>query len=68
MIVERFNKIKSNIDNLKPAKPVKIIAISKTFAINHIKPLIDFGHDHFGENKVQEARSKWLDVKKINQI
>ena len=64
MIVERFNKIKSNIDNLKPAKPVKIIAISKTFAINHIKPLIDFGHDHFGENKVQEARSKWLDVKK----
>ena len=64
MIVERFNKIKSNIDNQKPANPVKIIAISKTFPISHIKPLIDYGHDHFGENKVQEARSKWLNLKK----
>jgi len=67
MIVERFNKIKSNIDNQKPANPVKIIAISKTFPISHIKPLIDYGHDHFGENKVQEAVSKWSDIKKTNQ-
>ena len=63
MIVERFNKIKSNIDNLKPSKPVNIVAISKTFSLDHIKPLIDFGHKHFGENKVQEAKAKWTDLK-----
>ena len=48
MIVERFNKIKSNINKLKPAKSVNIVAVSKTFSLEHIKPLIDFGHDHFG--------------------
>ena len=58
-IVERFDKIKSNISLLKPAKAVNIIAVSKTFSINHIRPLIDYGHLHFGENKVQEAISKW---------
>jgi pyridoxal phosphate enzyme (YggS family) len=58
-IVERFDKIKSNISILKPAKAVNIIAVSKTFSINHIRPLIDYGHLHFGENKVQEAISKW---------
>ena len=66
MIIERFNKIKSNIDKLKPAKPVNIVAISKTFSLDHIKPLIDFGHDHFGENKVQEAKAKWSELKKTN--
>ena len=67
MIIERFNKIKSNIDALKPAKPVNIVAISKTFSLDHIKPLIDFGHEHFGENKVQEAKVKWSEIKKDNQ-
>ena len=66
-IVERFNKIKSNIDDLKPIKPVNIIAVSKTFPIEHITPLIDYGHVHFGENKVQEALAKWTQHKKINQ-
>ena len=33
----------------------EIIAVSKTFSLEHIKPLIDYGHKHFGENKVQEA-------------
>lgn len=64
MIVERFNKIKSNINELKAAKSVNIVAISKTFSLDHIKPLIDFGHEHFGENKVQEAFAKWVEVKK----
>ena len=64
MIVERFNKIKSNILQLKPDKQVKIIAISKTFPLDYIRPLIDYGHDHFGENKVQEALVKWSGVKK----
>ena len=65
MIVERFKKIKSNIDNLKPSKIVKIVAVSKTFNLEHIRPLIDYGHDHYGENKVQEAISKWSEIKKI---
>ena len=58
MIIERFNKIKSNILKLQPTRPVKIVAVSKTFPLSHIKPLIDHGHDHFGENKVQECFSK----------
>ena len=67
MIIERFNKIKSNIDDLKPSKPVNIVAISKTFSLDHIKPLINFGHNHFGENKVQEAIVKWTDLKSNNK-
>ncbi len=66
IIIERFNKIKSNIDLLKPKKPINIIAVSKTFTLDHIQPLIDHGHGHFGENKVQEATTKWADIKKNN--
>ncbi len=42
----------------------EIVAISKTFPLNKILPLINFGHLNFGENKVQEAVSKWTDIKK----
>ena len=66
-IVERFLKIQSNITSLKPFKPVNIIAVSKTFDLDHVKPLIDHGHIHFGENKVQEAKVKWTELKKIKQ-
>tara|TARA_B100000902_G_scaffold373960_1_gene402493 strand:- start:6 stop:656 length:651 start_codon:yes stop_codon:yes gene_type:complete len=66
-IVERFEKIKSKISSLKPNKPVNIIAVSKTFDLNYIKPLISHGHLHFGENKVQEAKSKWTEQKKENK-
>ena len=58
-IVERFEKIKLNIASVKPTKQVKIIAVSKTFPIDNVRPLIDYGHQHFGENKVQEAKTKW---------
>ena len=61
-IIERFNKIKLNISSVKPKKDVSVIAVSKTFPINHIRPLIDHGHSHFGENKVQEAKSKWTEI------
>ena len=67
IIIERFKKIKANIDEIKPKKKVKIIAISKTFSLDHVKPLIDHGHDHFGENKVQEAIAKWKEIKNLNQ-
>ena len=63
-IVESFKKINSNIIKLDLKKNINIIAVSKTFSIDHIKPLIEFGHAHFGENKVQEATTKWSDVKK----
>ena len=63
------NKIISNYlsiqDNLKPK--VKIIAVSKTFELAKIKPLIDHGHDHFGENKLQEAQFKWSETIKSNK-
>ena len=65
-IIQRFNKIKSNITSIKPIRPVNIVAVSKTFALNHIQPLIDYGHKHFGENKVQEAFSKWSELKNSN--
>ena len=66
IVVERFKKIKSNIVSLKPIKPVNIIAVSKTFPLEHIHPLIEYGHIHYGENKVQEALAKWSEQKKIN--
>ena len=67
IVVERFKKIKSNIVSLKPIKPVNIIAVSKTFPLEHIHPLIEHGHVHYGENKVQEALAKWTEQKKNNQ-
>jgi len=45
----------------------KIIAVSKTFKIDHILPLIDYGHLDYGENKVQEAVEKWTSIKKQNK-
>ena len=65
-IIERYNKIKLNIASTKPIQKTNIIAVSKTFPLEHIKPLVDHGHQHFGENKVQEAVSKWSDIKKTN--
>mgnify|MGYP001300998432 CR=1 FL=1 len=46
-----------------PNSKLNIVAISKTFSISKILPLINHGHDHFGENKVQEALEKWIDIK-----
>ena len=46
---------------------LKIIAVSKTFPMSEINPLIENGHIHFGENKVQEAVDKWTNIKKSNE-
>ena len=48
-------------------KKLNIIAVSKTFSIIKINPLIEYGHIHFGENKVQEAVEKWTKIKNSNQ-
>ena len=53
-------EIKSKFDKVEN---INIIAVSKTFPMNEIKPLIDSGHIHFGENKVQEAVEKWTNIK-----
>ena len=59
------NLINSKLSDLKLIdRPPKIIAVSKTFKLEHILPLIEYGHDNFGENKVQEALDKWADIKK----
>ena len=61
-------QIKAKINELKYNNyKAEIIAISKTFSISHILPLIDYGHIHFGENKVQEAIEKWLEIKTNNK-
>ena len=54
------------IDNTKRIKIPEIIAVSKTFKMVNILPLINHGHFHFGENKVQEALEKWSDIKNKN--
>ena len=66
-IVQRYDKIKLNIASVKPIQPVNIIAVSKTFPLEHIRPLIYHGHNHYGENKVQEALAKWTEQKKNNK-
>ena len=60
------NNIKVHMNELKFNNYPKIIAVSKTFKINKILPLIEHGHIDYGENKVQEAVEKWTEIKKIN--
>ena len=60
------NNIKINLDKLNNHNYPKIIAVSKTFKIDKILPLIEYGHIDFGENKVQEAVEKWTEIKKKN--
>ena len=59
--IEELIKSKANHDEL-----AKIIAVSKTFSIENILPLIEHGHLDYGENKVQEALEKWTDIKNEN--
>tara|TARA_B100001758_G_scaffold238749_1_gene242270 strand:- start:393 stop:1055 length:663 start_codon:yes stop_codon:yes gene_type:complete len=61
------NLIKSKQSVLKNSEIIpKIIAVSKTFKLNHIMPLIEYGHTDYGENKVQEALEKWSEIKSNN--
>jgi pyridoxal phosphate enzyme (YggS family) len=60
------NNIKFYLEKLKINKNPKIVAVSKTFKIDKILPLVDYGHTDFGENKVQEALEKWAEIKKVN--
>ena len=66
-IIKRYQDtislIKSNIENNQNIKFPNIIAVSKTFKLEKILPLIDYGHSDYGENKVQEAIEKWTSIK-----
>ena len=69
--IQNLKNIQKNInlvlDTLKINKIPKIIAVSKTFGMDKILPLIEHGHLDFGENKVQEAVEKWSNVKLNNK-
>ena len=60
------NNTKIYLNKLNINNNPKIIAVSKTFKIDKILPLIEYGHIEYGENKVQEAVEKWTDIKEIN--
>ena len=68
--VKKYNNIVNSIEReLEGQKNIifpKIIAVSKTFQLERIIPLIEYGHLDYGENKVQEAVEKWTEIKKIN--
>ena len=63
-VLENFKKIKDSVNQINVN--TTIIAVSKTFTLQHIRPLIDFGHLHYGENKVQETSDKWSDLLNVN--
>ena len=65
-IITNLNSIKEELKTkIEDYDKLNIIAVSKTFSLNQIQPLIDHGHLHYGENKVQEAQEKWSEIKKI---
>ena len=59
-VIKNFNSIKQEIID---KKNVRLVAVTKTFPISHILPVINEGHTDFGENKVQEAMEKWTSIK-----
>ena len=65
--VRRLNLVKNNVKEIFDKKQLKtipqIIAVTKTFPLKEIIPLLESGHVHFGENKIQEAEGKWLNVR-----
>jgi pyridoxal phosphate enzyme (YggS family) len=65
-LIEIEKEIKLNLSNLNINNLPKIIAVSKTFKIDKILPLIEYGHTDFGENKVQEAIDKWENLRETN--
>ena len=65
-LIKIKNEIKFNLKDHETVNLPKIIAVSKTFKMDKILPLIDYGHIDFGENKIQEAIDKWTDIRSKN--
>ena len=66
--MQNLNAIKNNVKEIIDRRQLntspKVIAVSKTFEMEKIIHLVKYGHLHFGENKIQEAENKWIDIKK----
>jgi pyridoxal phosphate enzyme (YggS family) len=65
-LIDINNDIKDYLNKLNVNNNPKIVAVSKTFKIDKILPLLEHGHIDYGENKVQEATEKWTEIKKIH--
>ena len=65
--IDIISAIDRKIEEQKIISSPKVIAVSKTFGLEKILPLIEHGHLDYGENKVQEAIDKWSDIKLKNQ-
>ena len=65
--MENLNRVKNKVNEIINQKQLKtdpkIIVVTKTFPLNKIIPLLENGHVHFAENKIQEAENKWIDIK-----
>ena len=66
-LIKIKDEINTKLNQIKKNKSPNIVAVSKTFPIDKILPLVEYGHRHFGENKVQEAFEKWEKVKLENK-
>ena len=69
--LQKLTSVKNKVNEIINQKQLKtsptIIVISKTFSLEKIKPLLDNGHIHFGENKIQEAENKWSEIRNVNK-
>ena len=69
--LEKLTLVKNKVNQIIHEKQLKIspniVVVTKTFSLDKINPLIESGHIHFGENKIQEAESKWTEVKNTNK-
>ena len=65
--LEKFNRVKNKVNEIVNEKQLKtypkIIVVTKTFPLNKIMPLLENGHIHYAENKIQEAENKWINIK-----
>jgi pyridoxal phosphate enzyme (YggS family) len=64
--LENFKNICNVVHKFSNKKQINIIAVSKTFSLDDVYPLINYGHMHYGENRVSEAISKWSSLLKVN--
>jgi len=66
--LEQLNLIKNKVNDIINKKQLNtrpnIIVVTKTFSLNNITPLLQSGHNHYGENKIQEAEKKWSEAKR----
>ena len=66
-LIKIKDEINTKLNQIKKNKSPNIVAVSKTFPIDKVLPLVEYGHKHFGENKVQEALEKWEKIKLENE-